>query len=193
MDLVIGSILLVLLLPAIALCAVAVRLSSPGPVIIRQRRIGRGGQPFDLLKYRSMYEDADEHRCEVAHLNLHGTEAGMFKAKRDPRVTGVGRWIRRWSIDELPQLVNVLRGEMSLVGPRPLIECEDRQVEGEARRRLSVPPGITGLWQVRGRSDLSFEVMLNLDESYVDAWSLRVDVKILVLTVGAVLRGRGAY
>ena len=131
----------------------------------------------------------------MAALNLHGggTETGMFKIRLDPRVTPVGSFLRRYSLDELPQLFNILRGEMSLVGPRPLIETEDRQVEGRFRRRLGITPGLTGLWQVHGRSEIPFQEMVTLDYLYVTNWSLWGDIKLLMRTVSAVVRGRGAY
>jgi lipopolysaccharide/colanic/teichoic acid biosynthesis glycosyltransferase len=164
-------------------------------VFFRQRRVGREDQHFEVCKFRSMQADADRNKDAVATLNFHGggNDNGMFKIREDPRVTRVGRFLRRYSLDELPQLFNILRGEMSFVGPRPLIETEDRQIEGRFRRRLSLTPGLTGLWQAHGRSDIPFEQMVNLDFLYVSNWSLWLDVKLLIRTASAVFRGTGAY
>jgi exopolysaccharide biosynthesis polyprenyl glycosylphosphotransferase len=195
LDLVAGSIALVVLAPALAACAIAIKLDSPGPVLFRQRRIGRDDEPFELFKFRSMDDGADRQKQNVAELNYHGggTESGMFKIRSDPRITQVGAFLRRYSLDELPQLFNILRGQMSFVGPRPLIETEDRQVEGRFRRRLGITPGLTGLWQVNGRSEIPFDEMVSLDYLYATNWSLWGDVKLLMRTVSAVLRARGAY
>jgi lipopolysaccharide/colanic/teichoic acid biosynthesis glycosyltransferase len=185
---------LLLLAPLLLLIALAVRLSSPGPVLFRQLRLGRGGQPFYVLKFRTMVADA-EHR--VAELESRNEAAGgvLFKIRRDPRVTPLGRFLRRSSLDELPQLFNVLRGEMSLVGPRPLQLRDSYRLEALDReafaRRLGVTPGITGPWQVGGRSD-GTEGMVRQDLDYVAHWSLARDLKILLQTVPAVLSGRGA-
>jgi lipopolysaccharide/colanic/teichoic acid biosynthesis glycosyltransferase len=164
-------------------------------VLFRQRRIGRRDRPFEVFKFRSMHVDADDRKDEVAELNFHGgaNETGMFKIREDPRVTRVGRILRRYSLDELPQFLNIVRGDMSLVGPRPLIETEDRQIEGRFRRRLDLTPGLTGLWQAHGRSEIPFEEMVNLDYVYVTNWSLWGDVKLLMRTCSVVVRGRGAY
>jgi lipopolysaccharide/colanic/teichoic acid biosynthesis glycosyltransferase len=164
-------------------------------VLFRQRRIGRDDEPFELFKFRSMDDGADRQKQNVAELNYHGggTESGMFKIRSDPRITQVGAFLRRYSLDELPQLFNILRGQMSFVGPRPLIETEDRQVEGRFRRRLGITPGLTGLWQVNGRSEIPFDEMVSLDYLYATNWSLWGDVKLLMRTVSAVLRARGAY
>jgi lipopolysaccharide/colanic/teichoic acid biosynthesis glycosyltransferase len=185
----------VLLAPVLAACAIAIKLDSPGPVLFRQRRIGRNDRPFEVFKFRSMYVDADSRKDDVARLNFHGggNDVGMFKIREDPRITSVGRFLRRYSLDEVPQLFNILRGEMSFVGPRPLIETEDRQIEGRFRRRLSLTPGLTGLWQAHGRSDIPFEQMVNLDYLYVTNWSLWGDVKLVMRTVSTVVRGSGAY
>jgi exopolysaccharide biosynthesis polyprenyl glycosylphosphotransferase len=195
LDLAAGMIALLLLGPVLAACAIAIKLDSPGPVLFRQRRIGRGDQPFEVLKFRSMQIDADDRKDEVAALNFHGgaNKSGMFKIREDPRITRVGRFLRRYSLDELPQLLNILRGNMSLVGPRPLIETEDRQIEGRFRRRLDLTPGLTGLWQAHGRSEIPFEEMVSLDYLYVTNWSLWGDIKLLMRTCSAVVRGRGAY
>jgi len=194
-DLAASTAAVMLLSPLIAACALAIKLDSPGPVLFRQRRIGRDDEPFEVFKFRSMCDGADAQKEQVAQLNLHGggTGTGMFKIRGDPRVTRVGAFLRRYSLDELPQLFNIVRGEMSLVGPRPLIETEDRQVEGRFRRRLGITPGLTGLWQAHGRSDIPFEEMMSLDYLYVTNWSLWGDIKLLMRTVSAVFRGRGAY
>jgi exopolysaccharide biosynthesis polyprenyl glycosylphosphotransferase len=195
LDLVVGAAALVILAPVLAACALAIKLDSPGPVLFRQRRVGRDDRPFEVFKFRSMYVDADSRKDDVATLNFHGggNDSGMFKIREDPRITRVGRFLRRYSLDELPQLFNILRGEMSFVGPRPLIETEDRQIEGRFRRRLSLTPGLTGLWQAHGRSDIPFEQMVNLDYLYVTNWSLWGDMKLVMRTASAVLRGSGAY
>jgi exopolysaccharide biosynthesis polyprenyl glycosylphosphotransferase len=195
LDVVAGTIALVVLAPVLAACAIAIKLNSPGPVFFRQRRIGRNDEPFELFKFRSMYNGADGQKQDVATLNLHGggTQVGMFKIRSDPRITRVGAFLRRYSLDELPQLFNILRGQMSFVGPRPLIENEDRQVEGRFRRRLGITPGLTGPWQVNGRSEIPFDEMVSLDYLYATNWSLWGDVKLLMRTVSAVLRARGAY
>lgn len=186
---------LIVLAPILLACVLAIRLESPGGALFRQRRIGRDDQPFEVFKFRSMHVDADQCKDEVAQLNFHGGQNhnGMFKIREDPRITRVGRIVRRFSLDELPQLLNVVRGDMSLVGPRPLIENEDRQVEGRFRRRLLIRPGVTGPWQVHGRSEIPFADMVNLDYLYVTNWSIWGDVKLLLRTFSAVLRGRGAY
>jgi exopolysaccharide biosynthesis polyprenyl glycosylphosphotransferase len=195
LDLAVGTVALVVLAPVIVACALAIKLDSPGPVFFRQRRVGRDDRPFHVFKFRSMHVDADSRKDDVATLNFHGggNDSGMFKIREDPRITRVGRFLRRYSLDELPQLFNILRGEMSFVGPRPLIETEDRQINGRFRRRLSLTPGLTGLWQAHGRSDIPFEQMVNLDYLYVTNWSLWGDVKLVMRTVSAVLRGSGAY
>ena len=168
--------------------AVATKLSSAGPVLFRQRRIGRHGESFLMLKFRSMYDGAEEMKPELHALN----EAdGLFKIADDPRVTPLGRLLRRVSLDELPQLVNVLRGEMSLVGPRPLVGDEDAQIKGWLRRRLDVIPGMTGVWQVHGSSRIPLREMVKMDYLYRANWSLWLDVKILLRTVPLLLSRRG--
>jgi exopolysaccharide biosynthesis polyprenyl glycosylphosphotransferase len=195
LDFGLSAAALLVLLPLFTLCAIAIKFDSRGPVFFRQRRVGKHDQCFELFKFRSMFVDAEDRKDEVAQLNFHGggNAEGMFKIREDPRVTRVGRLLRRYSLDELPQLINVLRGDMSLVGPRPLIEVEDKQVEGRFRRRLSLTPGVTGLWQVNGRSEIPFDEMVNLDYLYVTSWSLWGDVKLLMKTFTAVFRGSGAY
>ena len=190
-DIVLSSVALVPLLPLFVLTAAAIRLDSSGPVFFRQVRMGHNDRTFTILKFRTMVADADEHKADVAHLNkhLHG-DPRMFKAPGDPRVTRVGGILRRYSLDELPQLFNVLRSEMSLVGPRPLILDEDQHVDGWGRRRLDLKPGITGLWQVLGRDDIPFEEMVALDYRYVTTWSLSNDLQLMVRTLPAVFRKR---
>jgi exopolysaccharide biosynthesis polyprenyl glycosylphosphotransferase len=194
-DAAVSATALVLLSPVLLACALAIKLDTPGPVFFRQRRVGKDERRFEVLKFRSMYVDAERRKDEVAALNFHGggNDSGMFKIRRDPRITRVGGFLRRTSLDELPQLVNVLRGEMSLVGPRPLIESEFEQITGRFRRRSAITPGLTGLWQVNGRSEVPFEEMISLDLLYAATWSLRRDLKLLARTVSAVLRGDGAY
>lgn len=193
-DLVASSLALAMLAPLMLMIALAVRISSPGPVLFRQLRLGRGGQPFYVLKYRTMVADAERRLHE---LEAHNEAAGgvLFKIRRDPRVTPLGRFLRRSSLDELPQLINVLRGEMSLVGPRPLQLRDSYRLEAldpdAFVQRLSVMPGITGPWQVGGRSD-GTEGMVRQDLDYISHWSLGQDLKILVQTVPVVLSGRGA-
>jgi exopolysaccharide biosynthesis polyprenyl glycosylphosphotransferase len=185
---------LILLSPLFALTALAIRLNSRGPVYFRQIRMGSGGRTFSVLKFRTMTEDAEVQKTALMHLNMHnGDDPRMFKVPNDPRVTRVGGFLRRWRIDELPQLFNVLRGEMSLVGPRPLILDEDQHVERWARRRLNLKPGMTGLWQVLGASDIPFDEMTKLDYLYVTNWSLREDLRLIMLTLPALVRVRAAY
>jgi len=191
LDLVLGSLLFVAALPAIAVAALLVKLDSPGPVFHRAVRVGRGGRKFTFLKLRSMQRDAEELRGLLLHLNE--AKGPAFKLTNDPRVTRVGRLLRKTSLDELPQLLHVLQGHMSLVGPRPPFPEEVERYEPWMLRRLSVRPGLTCLWQIRGRSDLSFEEWMRLDLEYVDRQSLRLDAAILALTIPAVLSGRGAY
>ena len=195
MDLTLAIPALLIASPVIALAAMRIKLDSAGPVFYRQRRAGLDGRAFDFLKLRTMSADAEDRLEEVAELNLHGggIHAGAFKAIDDPRITRVGSKLRRRSLDELPQLWNVVRGDMSLVGPRPLPIAEDDRVAGHYELRRHVRPGMTGPWQVSGRSDIPFEDMLRLDYSYVLNWSVTSDVKLLVQTVDAVKRGRGAY
>ena len=195
-DLVAATVGLVLLSPALVVFAIGIRLGSPGPILFRQRRIGRNGRPFELLKLRTMVDGADDMKPQLATLNMHangGADREMFKVPEDPRVTRFGAFLRRWSLDELPQIWNVVKGEMSLVGPRPLIPSEAEQVEGRYEVRMLMRPGITGPWQTLGRSDIGFEDMLKLDYAYVMNWTLTEDLKLLVKTVGAVAYAKGAY
>jgi exopolysaccharide biosynthesis polyprenyl glycosylphosphotransferase len=179
-------------LPVLVLLACMIRLDSPGPVLFRQMRVGERGEEFERLKFRTMCVDAEARLAALAGAADAGNGV-LFKMRHDPRLTRVGRWMRRFSLDELPQLINVLRGEMSLVGPRPPLPREVEVYEPDAVRRLRVRPGLTGLWQVSGRSDLSWEESLRLDLWYVDNWSLVLDLQILFRTARAVLRGSGAY
>ena len=191
LDLTLGSIACVPALPLIALAAVAIKLDSRGPVFHRAVRVGRGGRKFTFLKLRSMQVGAEELRGLLLHLNQAPGPA--FKLHNDPRVTRVGRWLRKLSLDELPQLLHVLQGHMSLVGPRPPFPEEVERYEPWMLRRLSVRPGLTCLWQVHGRSDLSFEEWMRLDIEYVNRLSFWLDLRILALTLPAVVSARGAY
>ena len=192
LDYALAVLATVLLAPLMVTVAVAVRVSSPGPVLFRQERIGRYGRPFVMHKFRSMYPDAEQRLAGLGHLNEHGS-GPLFKLRDDPRITRVGSFIRRYSLDELPQLLDVLLGRMSLVGPRPPLAAEVAQYEQDVRRRLLVKPGITGLWQVSGRSDLSWDESVRLDLDYVENWFLGLDLSIIARTVTAVLARRGAY
>lgn len=189
---IVGTVgLLVVLAPVLVLTATLVVLTSRGPALFTQERIGRGGKPFRLYKFRSMCVDAEARRAEL--LAANESDGVLFKMRHDPRITRVGRWLRRCSIDELPQLVNVLRGQMSLVGPRPPLPSEVEQYEQHVHRRLLVTPGLTGLWQVSGRSELSWEETVRLDLYYVENWSVALDAEILWKTLFAVVRGSGAH
>lgn len=191
-DTVGAAVLILLASPVMALAALAVRLTSPGPVIFRQQRSGLNGRPFTMYKFRTMVTDAEQRKQELAAFNE--MSGPVFKLSNDPRITRVGHWLRKFSLDEFPQLFNVLRGEMSLVGPRPLPVDETRRFDDFAhRRRLSVKPGLTCLWQISGRSDLrDFKEWVRLDLEYIDNWSLWLDLKILLRTVPVVIRGSGA-
>ena len=185
---------LILLAPVFAIVAAWIKLDSRGPVFFRQVRMGAGEQPFRVFKFRTMVDDAELLKSEVAHLNMHvNDDPRMFKVPDDPRVTRVGGFLRRTRMDELPQLFNVIRGEMSLVGPRPLILDEDQYVVRWARCRLKLKPGMTGLWQVLGASDIPFDEMTKLDYLYVTNWSLREDLRLIMLTLPALARARAAY
>jgi lipopolysaccharide/colanic/teichoic acid biosynthesis glycosyltransferase len=187
---------LALLWPLLLILAVLVRLDSTGPALFRQVRLGRRGRPFRMLKFRTMVVDA-ERRLDALESSNESAGGVLFKLRDDPRVTRLGRFLRRSSLDELPQLINVLKGEMSLVGPRPLsLRDSDRLRDADPsgyRRRLEVLPGLTGPWQVGGRSDLEYEQMVELDLAYVEGRSLRLDLRILARTAAVVLHGRGAY
>jgi exopolysaccharide biosynthesis polyprenyl glycosylphosphotransferase len=189
-DVVISAAALLVLAPVLAGVALAIRRESPGPVLFRQRRVGLNGREFDLFKFRSMHLDAEAQLAKLMALNE--ASGPVFKMRHDPRVTRIGRFIRKTSIDEFPQFWNVLRGEMSIVGPRPPIPSEVRQYKRWQRRRLSVRPGITCTWQISGRSDISFERWMELDLQYIDTWSLMGDLQIFAKTIPAVLTSRGA-
>jgi exopolysaccharide biosynthesis polyprenyl glycosylphosphotransferase len=191
-DAVGAALLLVVASPVMLASAIAVKLTDGGPVLFRQTRVGRDGHLFECLKFRSMVVDAEARLSTVTHLNAN-VDGVLFKAQRDPRITRVGALMRRFSIDELPQLVNVIRGDMSLVGPRPALPAEVRRYAPDVQRRLHVRPGMTGLWQVSGRSDLSWDDTVRLDLYYVDNWSIVQDLSIMTKTIDAVLRSRGAY
>jgi exopolysaccharide biosynthesis polyprenyl glycosylphosphotransferase len=186
-----AALALVVLAPVFAVVALAVTLDSPGPVFFRQTRVGREGRRFSMVKFRTMVIDAERLQADLEHRNE--ADGLLFKLRTDPRVTRVGRWLRRYSIDELPQIVNVLRGQMSMVGPRPPLPGEVEMYEGHVSRRLLVKPGITGLWQVSGRSDLPWNEAVRLDLYYVDHWSPTMDLTIMAKTFSAVIRGHGAY
>lgn len=195
-DIVASALALVVLAPLLAVVAAAIRLTSEGPALYESTRVGRGGRHFRFLKFRSMYINGARREDLAAHNEKSGH---LFKMRRDPRVTPVGRFIRRWSIDELPQLINVLRGDMSMVGPRPL-PASDLEPDGQSRefaawaeQRSRVLPGITGLWQIRGRSELPFDKMVELDVEYIRNWSLTLDFQILLETPIVLATGRGAY
>jgi lipopolysaccharide/colanic/teichoic acid biosynthesis glycosyltransferase len=203
MDILGAFVALVALLPVFAATAIAIKLTSPGPVIFRQVRVGKNEVPFVFYKFRSMYNGVDDaiHRQytenlikgEVEKINRGSPSKPLFKMASDSRITPVGRFIRRWSIDELPQLINVLKGDMSLVGPRPHMPYEVERYKPWHRERLyAAKPGITGLWQVEGRSVTTFDEMVRLDLRYARTCSLRCDLKIVVKTIPAVFRGRGA-
>jgi lipopolysaccharide/colanic/teichoic acid biosynthesis glycosyltransferase len=186
----VGALLLVALLsPLLLLIALLIKLDSPGPILFRQRRIGRDGQPFWMFKFRTMVDGADEQKAALRHLNEAAD--GLFKIDGDPRITRIGRWLRGTCLDELPQVLHVLSGRMSLVGPRPLVPDEDEQILGEDRRRLSIRPGMTGVWQVGGASAIPIREMVKLDSDYIENWSLWLDCKLLLQTASYVVLRRG--
>jgi exopolysaccharide biosynthesis polyprenyl glycosylphosphotransferase len=191
MDRFLAALGLLLLSPLFLAIAVAIRLDTPGPTFFRQGRIGLGGRRFAIVKFRTMVVDAEAQRHSLHDRNE--ADGLLFKLRADPRVTRVGRVLRRWSVDELPQLWNVLRGEMSLVGPRPPLPTEVEQYEHHVSRRLLVKPGMTGLWQVSGRADLEWDEAVRLDLYYVDHWSPTMDLAIIFRTFSAVTKGSGAY
>jgi exopolysaccharide biosynthesis polyprenyl glycosylphosphotransferase len=189
-DIVVSFVVLLLLSPLLAAVAVAIKVDSPGPVLFRQRRVGLQGRTFDIFKFRSMYLDAE---ARLESLRVQNEMSGpVFKMKNDPRITRVGRFIRRTSLDEFPQFWNVLHGEMSVVGPRPPLPSEVRQYKRWQRRRLSVKPGITCIWQISGRNNIDFDKWMELDLEYIDQWSLWNDIQICLKTIPAVLGTRGA-
>ncbi|HLY67132.1 MAG TPA: sugar transferase, partial [Chloroflexota bacterium] len=190
-DLTLGSLMLILSLPLWVLVPLAIKLDSRGPVLFRQTRVGRDGKHFTFFKFRSMRQGADDEWQQLRALNE--TDGPILKIRKDPRLTRVGKLLRRTSMDELPQLLNVLHGDMSLVGPRPPLPAEVLQYESWQHKRLSVAGGMTGLWQVSGRSHLNFEEMVMMDLYYIENWSLGLDVKILLRTIPAILTGTGSF
>ena len=190
-DVIGALLLLVLTLPLLVVVGLVIRTSSRGPVIFRQERSGFHGRAFQMYKLRTMVADAEQQRSDLLHLNE--MDGPVFKIADDPRRTRLGRFIRRYSVDELPQLVNVIKGEMSLVGPRPLPLYEASRIKGVQRRRLAMRPGLSGLWQTRGRSTVDFDEWMRMDLEYVDRWSLALDLRILLVTIPVVLRGTGAH
>lgn len=190
-DVVAALLILLLAWPILLVTAIAIKLDSPGPVIFRQTRVGKWGKPFTCYKFRSMYVDAEERKKEL--LALSEADGPVFKMRHDPRITRVGRIIRKLSLDELPQLFNVFKGDMSLVGPRPPIPSEVEEYTFDQHRRLDAVPGLTGLQQVSGRSDLDFERWVAFDVEYIEKQAFWYDIKILIKTVPAVLLGKGAY
>jgi exopolysaccharide biosynthesis polyprenyl glycosylphosphotransferase len=194
LDLTLATTGLILCAPFMALVALLIKLDSSGPVLFTQVRMGANDRSFRMFKFRTMVNGADQHKTALSHLNKHANgDPRMFKIPGDPRVTKVGRALRRFSIDELPQLFNVVKGEMSLVGPRPLVLNEDEFVASWARRRLSLRPGMTGTWQILGRTDIPFDEMVKLDYLYVTNWTLAGDLKILARTIPAIVRPQDAY
>ncbi len=199
MDMLLSGLALLALSPMLAVIAILVKRSSPGPVLFVQERIGKNGVPFPFMKFRTMVHNSDDaiHR-QFAAMFINGSEQkktqdNVFKITDDPRVTRIGAWLRRTSLDELPQLLNIMRGEMSLVGPRPPIAYELDHYQPWHHERLRVTPGLTGLWQVSGRSNVPFEEMVRLDIHYINTWSLRRDAEIIAKTVPVVLKGTGGY
>lgn len=190
-DVIFSATALILAAPLMGLIALMIKMESPGPVLFQQERVGKNGRRFIFYKFRSMVEDAERQRAAL--MDLNEADGPLFKIKDDPRTTRLGKWLRRLSLDELPQFYNVLRGEMSLIGPRPPLPAEVEQYQEWHKRRLEVSPGITGLWQVSGRSELTFDEMALLDIYYIENWSLGLDTKILWQTIPKVLFGSGAY
>jgi len=191
LDVLVSAAILPLVIPVFLLIALLVRLESTGPIFFTQVRVGRLGQKFKIYKFRSMAVDAESQQDELTQLNQ--AAAPLFKIPEDPRLTWMGKWLRRLSLDELPQLINVLQGDMSIVGPRPGLPKEVKQYKHWHRQRLDVLPGITGLWQVSGRSDIAFDEMCLLDIYYIENWSLPLDIILILRTIPKVFMGRGAY
>jgi exopolysaccharide biosynthesis polyprenyl glycosylphosphotransferase len=189
-DLLFSVLFLIFLAPILLIIAIAVKMDSPGPAFYKSERIGKKGRVFHCIKFRTMVEDAEERRADVMHMNER--DGVLFKISNDPRITKLGRFLRKYSFDELPQFFNVLRGEMSIVGPRPPIASEVKEYKLNHLRRLDVMPGITGLWQVQGRQDPSFASYVSLDVTYIDNWSIWLDFKIIARTVGVVFAGTGS-
>jgi exopolysaccharide biosynthesis polyprenyl glycosylphosphotransferase len=188
-DVLFSVLFLVLFAPLLLIIAIAVKMDSPGPALYKSERIGKKGRVFHCMKFRTMVRDADERRADVMHMNER--DGVLFKISNDPRITRLGHFLRKYSLDELPQFFNVLRGEMSIVGPRPPIASEVKEYKLSHLRRLDVTPGITGLWQVQGRTDPSFASYVSLDVTYIDSWSFWLDFKIIMRTVGVVFAGTG--
>jgi exopolysaccharide biosynthesis polyprenyl glycosylphosphotransferase len=189
-DVVFSLLALVMISPILLLIAVAIRLDSPGPVLYSSERIGKKGRVFLCTKFRTMVSDAEKRRAEIMHMNER--DGVLFKISNDPRITNLGRFLRKYSLDELPQFLNVLKGDMSVVGPRPPIASEVREYKLSHLRRLDVTPGITGLWQVQGRQDPSFDSYVSLDVTYIENWSIWLDMKIIIRTIGVVFSGTGS-
>lgn len=198
MDVIIATVAIIIMAPLFVLGSALIRATSRGPAFFRQERVGLGGGTFTILKFRTMVVDNDDSahreivRAQLVGGTIVGTSDGVYKLENDPRVTWVGAWLRRFSLDEIPQLINVLRGEMSIVGPRPALQMEVDLYAPHHMRRLDARPGLTGLWQVSGRNRLSMLEMLDLDVRYVEEWSIGLDLKILAGTPAALLRGDGA-
>ena len=190
LDIFISSVVLIIISPVMLAIALAIKSDSPGPVLFKQRRVGLKGKGFTLYKFRSMFKDAEAFRKELERFNE--MTAPVFKIKDDPRVTRIGRFIRKFSIDELPQLFNVLKGDMSLVGIRPPLPEEVAEYGERHLRRLTIKPGITGIWQVSGRNEIDFEEWIKLDLHYIDSWSPALDFKLLIKTIPAVIFANGA-
>jgi exopolysaccharide biosynthesis polyprenyl glycosylphosphotransferase len=190
LDLVLSILILTVLSPVLLAIAIAVKLDSRGPILYFSERIGKRGRVFRCTKFRTMVRDADKRRADVMHMNER--DGVLFKISNDPRITKLGRFLRKYSLDELPQFFDVLRGDMSIVGPRPPLASEVREYKLSHLRRLDVTPGITGLWQVQARQDPSFDSYISLDVTYIENWSIWLDLKILARTVGVVLAGTGS-
>jgi exopolysaccharide biosynthesis polyprenyl glycosylphosphotransferase len=190
LDILFSGLLLLALSPFLLFVAIAIKFESRGPVFYASERIGKKGRVFRCYKFRTMVRDADKHRAEFMHMNER--DGVLFKITNDPRITRFGRMLRKYSLDELPQFINVLRGDMSVVGPRPPLASEVMEYKLSHLRRLDVTPGITGLWQVQGRQDPSFDSYVSLDVTYIENWSLWLDIKIIVRTVGVVFSGTGS-
>jgi exopolysaccharide biosynthesis polyprenyl glycosylphosphotransferase len=189
-DIILSCLILIAISPLLLIVALAIKLDSRGSVFYTSERIGKKGRVFRCTKFRTMVFDADQRRAEVMHMNER--EGVLFKISNDPRITRLGRFLRKYSIDELPQFYNVLRGDMSIVGPRPPLASEVREYKLSNLRRLDVTPGITGLWQVQARQDPSFDSYISLDVAYIENWSIWLDIKIIMRTIGVVLAGTGS-
>jgi len=189
-DLVFSSLVVMVLSPVIIAIAIAIRFDSPGPIFYLSERIGKKGRVFRCTKFRTMVRDAEERRADIMHMNER--DGVLFKISNDPRITKLGAFLRKYSLDELPQFFNVLKGDMSVVGPRPPIASEVKEYKLSHLRRLDVTPGITGLWQVQGRQDPSFASYVSLDVTYIENWSIWLDFKIIMRTIGVVFSGTGS-